>query len=141
MRDIQFRGGAERQKRATVLQSEGDRLAAVNAAEGRAQAQLAWAEAQKRSAILQAEGIKEKLRVEAEGMATALAALVTTIGGKKALEKLDKNTMDAAMQMMMLKHYYETQAAFSGSNGTKVLMFPTKDSVPMTYEGLQSLLK
>ncbi|CAM9819494.1 unnamed protein product [Heterosigma akashiwo] len=41
----------------------------------------------------------------------------------------------------MLRAYLETQTQLAKSSNTKVLMFPTKETVPLTYEGLQSILR
>ena len=41
----------------------------------------------------------------------------------------------------MLRAYLEAQTAFSGNNQTKVLMFPTKDTVPLSYTGLKDMLR
>jgi hypothetical protein len=41
----------------------------------------------------------------------------------------------------MLRAYLDAQGKFAASNGTKLLMFPTKDTLPVTYQGLAALLK
>jgi hypothetical protein len=42
---------------------------------------------------------------------------------------------------LMLDRYLEAQTKVANSPGSKVLMFPTKDSLPITYEGIRGLLK
>ena len=36
--------------------------------------------------------------------------------------------------------YFETHAKFAASENSKVIMFPSKTSLPMTYGGLKFLL-
>ena len=51
--------------------------------------------------------------------------------------------MEATLQVIMLRSYLEAQMAFASSqnNQTKVLMFPTKDTVPLSYTGLKDMLR
>ncbi len=60
---------AERNKRAVILQAEGDRQSAITIAEGDKQAKILNAEAEKESNIKIAEGYKEAKILEAEGEA------------------------------------------------------------------------
>ena len=81
---------ADQEKRAAILQSEGQqqsqvnvaegaKQAAVRQAEGERQAQILRAEAQKQSVILNAEGQKEGQVLEAAGRAQAIAAIYDAI--------------------------------------------------------------
>ena len=60
---------AERNKRAIILQAEGDRQSAITIAEGDKQAKILNAEAEKEANITIAEGYKESKILEAEGEA------------------------------------------------------------------------
>ena len=60
---------AERNKRAVILQAEGDRQSAITIAEGDKQAKILNAEAEKEANITIAEGYKESKILEAEGEA------------------------------------------------------------------------
>ncbi|NMA95635.1 MAG: SPFH/Band 7/PHB domain protein [Clostridiales bacterium] len=66
---------AERDKRAAILQSEGQRQSAISIAEGEKQAKILQAEAEKESNIRRAEGQREAELLEAEGRAKAMMEL------------------------------------------------------------------
>ena len=136
---MELQMAAEREKRAAILHSEGERIKLINEAEGRAGAVLANANAQRSSILLAAEAESDRLRLEAEGMRNSIEIISKLLTGQDT--KMGKDNVNAAMQMLMFVRYMETQAKFAGGNGTKVLMFPSKDSLPLTYEGLQGLLK
>ena len=70
---------ADQEKRAAILQSEGQQLSQINVAEGQKQAQIKQAEGQKQSAILYAEGQKQAQVLEAEGRSQAIAAVYGAI--------------------------------------------------------------
>lgn len=63
---------AERNKRASILQAEGEKQSAITIAEGNKEALILNAEAEKESNIRLAEGIKESKLLEAEGEAKAI---------------------------------------------------------------------
>jgi len=63
---------AERNKRALILQAEGEKQSAITIAEGNKEALILNAEAEKQSNIKLAEGIKESKLLEAEGEAKAI---------------------------------------------------------------------
>ncbi len=62
---------AERNKRATILTSEGQKASAILQSEGQKEARINQAEADKQSAILKAEGEKQSAILKAEGEAQA----------------------------------------------------------------------
>ena len=62
---------AEREKRATILESEGNRQSAINVAEGAKQAQVLAAEADKAQQILRAEGEAQAIIAVADAQAKA----------------------------------------------------------------------
>lgn len=117
---MELQMGAERRKRATILESEGERATLINKAEGRATAVVAEAKAEKESIELLATAEAEKIRIEADGLKLAIQSIASATG-------TGKDSMDAALQILMLTRYMETQAKFADSDGTKLLMFPTKD--------------
>jgi len=139
---MELQMAAERKKRASILKSEGERTTLTNEAEGRAQALLADAEAKRQSIIKLAAAERERMMTEAEGMEEAIkrvAGAISSCSGSGS-DKVHQKDVDKALQLIMLTRYMETQAKFASSEGTKVLMFPTKDSVPLTYDGLKNLL-
>ena len=58
---------ADQEKRAKILQSEGEQTYAINIAEGAAQAAVRAAEGERQAAILRAEGTRQAAILEAEG--------------------------------------------------------------------------
>jgi regulator of protease activity HflC (stomatin/prohibitin superfamily) len=70
---------ADQEKRAAILQSEGQQLSQINVAEGQKQAQIKQAEGQKQSAILYAEGQRQSQILEAEGRSQAIATVYGAI--------------------------------------------------------------
>ena len=80
---------AEREKRATILESEGNRQSAINVAEGAKQAQVLAAEADKAEQILRAEGEAQAIIAVADAQAKALETVgqvANTIEGQKAIQ-------------------------------------------------------
>lgn len=80
---------AEREKRATILESEGNRQSAINVAEGAKQAQVLAAEADKAEQILRAEGEAQAIIAVADAQATALntvGQVAKTEEGQKAIQ-------------------------------------------------------
>ena len=146
LRSMELQISAERKKRAAILQSEGEKMKLINEAQGRAGALLSDAEARKKQTILAAEAEAERQKLEAEGIYAAIqsiAAAIASAGGtyRKQNGLPSESAVKDALQLLAWVRYMETQAKFASSDGTKVLMFPTKDSIPLTYEGLNSLLR
>lgn len=135
LHSMELQMSAERHKRAAILTSEGERTKLTNEAEGRAKAALADAEAQRQTVILRAQAEAERLRVEAEGFKNSIDTISETLR-----QKGSDNAVDNAVQIVMMNKYLEAQAKFADSEGTKVLFFPTKDTVPITYEGIKSIM-
>jgi len=80
---------AEREKRATILESEGHRQSAINVAEGAKQAQVLAAEADKAEQILRAEGEAQAIIAVADAQAKALdtvGRVARTEEGQKAIQ-------------------------------------------------------
>lgn len=80
---------AEREKRATILESEGHRQSAINVAEGQKAAQVLAAEADKTEQILQAEGEAQAIIAVADAQAKALKTVgdvANTQEGQKAIQ-------------------------------------------------------
>src|SRR3989440_5094463 len=70
---------ADQEKRARILQSEGQQLSAINIADGNAQAAVKQAEGERQSAILRAEGNRQAAILEAEGRAQAIQTVYGAI--------------------------------------------------------------
>ena len=87
---------AEREKRATVLDSEGHRDAKINEAEG-----------EKQRVIKESEAAKEQQINEAQGEAAAILSVAeaTAEGLKKVAEALNAEGGDRAMQLRVAENY------------------------------------
>ncbi len=78
---------AERDKRASILESEGNRQAAINVAEGAKQAQVLAAEAARAEADPEAEGEARAIELVAEARAMALRTLARLRPRRKARKR------------------------------------------------------
>ena len=89
---------AEREKRAVILQSEGERDAKINEAEG-----------EKQRVIKESEAVRQQQVNEAEGEAAAILAVAqaTAEGLKKVAEALESEGGDKAMQLRVAEDYLE----------------------------------
>ena len=134
LKAMEMQMSAERNKRAVVLNSEGERQSQVNKAQGEADAVRLEAEAAADSIKLRAEAEARRLETEAEGLAKALETIKASAGG-------DDGGTSAALQVMMLTKYLETQGALASSPNAKTLFFPSKASVPLTFEGLREIIQ
>ncbi len=80
---------AERDKRATILESEGERQSAINVAEGEKQAKVLAAEADRMEQILNAQGEAKAIELVADAKANALRTVgevADTVQGQKAVQ-------------------------------------------------------
>ena len=132
LRSLELQISAERKKRAAILQSEGEKTKLINEAQGKAGALLADSEARKKSIILASQAEAERQRIEAEGIKMAIQSLATAIstaGGSYKTQngQINERAMQDALQLLSLVRYLETQGKFASKDGTKVLMFPSKD--------------
>jgi len=89
MESMEAQMKAERVKRAQILESEGDRQAAINVAEGQKQAQVLAAQADKTEQVLRAEGEAQAIVAVACAQAEALITVgdaAKTEEGQKAIQ-------------------------------------------------------
>ncbi|MEP1742237.1 MAG: stomatin-like protein [Kangiellaceae bacterium] len=90
---------AEREKRATILESEGHRQSAINVAEGAKRAQVLSAEAEKAEQILRAEGEAQAIIAVANAKSEAIKTVgevAITGEGQKAIQlELASEAIDA----------------------------------------------
>ena len=100
---------AERVRRATVTESEGNRDAAINVAEGQKRAAILSAEGERQSNILRAEGEKQAQLLRAEGFSAALDKIFSIAKG------IDQKTMTL--------QYFDTLRSLGSGASTKFI-FP-----------------
>ncbi len=103
---------AEREKRAVILTSEGDRDAAINQAEGEKQRVIKASEAAKQQQINEAEG---------EAAAILAVANATAEGLRRVAEALVENGGHEAMQLRVAEQYIEEFGNLAKSGNTLVV--------------------
>ena len=113
---------AEREKRATILESEGDRDAKINQAEG-----------EKQRVIKESEAAKQKQINEAEGEAAAILAVAeaTAEGLKKVASALDSDGGDKAMQLRVAENYLERFGNLAKAGNTLIVPSNLSDVASM----------
>jgi regulator of protease activity HflC (stomatin/prohibitin superfamily) len=94
---------ADQEKRARILQSEGQQQSAINVAQGDADANVRAAEGEKKAAILRAEGQKQAAMLEAEGRAKAIETVYAAIKGSNP-----DSTLVAILQLDALSKFAES---------------------------------
>jgi regulator of protease activity HflC (stomatin/prohibitin superfamily) len=86
---------ADRTKRALITESEGDRQAAINRAEGSKQAAILESEGEREAAVNRAEGTRQAAILNAEGYAIGLERIFAVA------QRVDSNTMGLQYLEMM----------------------------------------
>jgi len=86
LRAMQAQITAEREKRALIAKSEGQRQEEINLADGEKQAAVLRSEGEKQAAINKAQGDATAIRVIAEATAAGVRAVAEAIGDKGGLE-------------------------------------------------------
>jgi regulator of protease activity HflC (stomatin/prohibitin superfamily) len=103
---------AEREKRATILVSEGERDASINQAEGEKQRVIMESEASRAQQINQAEGQAEAIRA---------VALATAAGLRAVAESLETPGGDEAMKLRIAEQWVEQFGALARTGNTFVI--------------------
>ncbi len=80
---------AEREKRATIAESEGDRQAKINRAEGERQKMIAQSEGEKQKRINEAEGRAVEIQRVAEATANGIRAIALAINEKGGINAVN----------------------------------------------------
>ena len=119
---------ADQEKRARILQSEGQQQSAVNIADGNAQAAVKSAEGEKQAAILRAEGNRQAAILEAEGRAQAIQTVYGSI--KQAAPD---PTLVAILQL-------DTLSKFADSDNTKIVIPAESAGLLGAAQALRSVL-
>ena len=101
---------ADQEKRARILQSEGQQQQAINIAEGNRQAAIKQAEGERQATILRAEGSRQAAILEAEGRALAITNVYAAIKGASP-----DPTLVAILQL-------DTLSKFADSDNTTIVV-------------------
>ena len=103
---------AEREKRASILESEGLRQNDINRAEGQKQSQILEAEGRKEAAFRDAEARERSAQAEAE--ATRLVSVAIENGSAQAIN------------YFIAQKYVEAIGLFATSPNAKTILFPVE---------------
>jgi regulator of protease activity HflC (stomatin/prohibitin superfamily) len=112
LRAMQAQITAEREKRALIAKSEGERQQQINIADGKRQAAILESEGEKQGAINRAQGEGTAIRVIAEANAAGVRAVAEAIA--------DKGGMDAA-NLKVAQQYVEAFAKLAKTSNTLIL--------------------
>jgi regulator of protease activity HflC (stomatin/prohibitin superfamily) len=112
LRAMQAQITAEREKRALIAKSEGERQQQINIADGERQSSILQSEGEKQAAINKAQGEATAIRVIAEANAAAVRAVAEAIA--------DKGGMDAA-NLKVAQLYVEAFGNLARTTNTLIL--------------------
>lgn len=119
---------AEREKRASILESEGQRQNEINIAEGRKQSQILEAEGRREAAFRDAEARERSAQAEAK--ATELVSSAIESGSPQAIN------------YFVAQKYVEAISQFATSPNAKTILFPIEASALIgTLGGIGEIAK
>ena len=116
---------AERNRRALILQADGEKQAAIARAEGQKQAAIAQAEGEKESSILRAEGHAQARLRSAEAEAQAIRQIADSISDGQG----------NPAQYLLMQRYIESLTNMAGSPNAKVIYMPVETSALLSSLG------
>jgi regulator of protease activity HflC (stomatin/prohibitin superfamily) len=112
LRSMQQQITAEREKRALIAKSEGERQQEINVADGEKQAAVLRSEGEKTAAINRAQGEATAIRVIAEATAAGVRAVAEAIG--------DKGGLDAA-NLKVAQQYIDAFGLLANKSNTMII--------------------
>ena len=116
---------AERNRRALILQADGEKQAAIARAEGERQSAITRAEGEKQSAILRAEGAAQARLRGAEAESQAI---------RQISESISDNQGTSAYYLLM-QRYIESLTNMATGNNSKVIFMPVETSALLSSVG------
>jgi len=132
LRSMQQQITAEREKRALIAKSEGERQQEINVADGEKQAAVLRSEGEKQAAINRAQGEATAIRVLAEATAAGVRAVADAIGDKGGLE---------AANLKVAQQYVEAFAGLAKTSNTLILPANAGDVAGMVATAMTVLDK
>ena len=123
---------AERDKRAVIAQSEGDRQSAINSAEGEKQAAILTSEGERQQNINDAEGESEAIRLKALATAEAI---------KKVAEALSLPGGSDAANLEVAKAYVDEFGKLAKESNTMILPADTANIASMIATAMSTIEK
>ena len=103
---------AERDKRAAIAQSEGERQSKINLAQGEKEQSILTSEGQKQELINNAEGLSAEIRLKAEATAEAIT---------KVAEALNQKGGEQAANLEVAKQYVKEFGNLAKENNTLII--------------------
>jgi regulator of protease activity HflC (stomatin/prohibitin superfamily) len=116
---------AERNRRALILQADGEKQAAIARAEGEKQSAIAKAEGEKEAAVLRADG-------QAQARLRSAAAEASAI--KQIAEAIVQGQGNPA-QYLLMQRYIESLTQMASGNNSKVIFMPVETSAMLSSIG------
>ena len=132
LRAMQAQITAEREKRALIAKSEGQRQEQINLADGEKQADVLRSEGEKQAAINKAQGDATAIRVIAEATAAGVRAVAEAIADKGGLE---------AANLKVAQQYVEAFANLARTTNTLILPASAGDVAGMVATAMTVLDK
>jgi regulator of protease activity HflC (stomatin/prohibitin superfamily) len=132
LRAMQAQITAEREKRALIAKSEGQRQEEINLADGEKQAAVLRSEGEKQAAINKAQGDATAIRVIAEATAAGVRVVAEAIGDKGGIE---------AANLKVAQQYVEAFANLAKTSNTLILPANTGDVAGMVATAMTVLDK
>jgi regulator of protease activity HflC (stomatin/prohibitin superfamily) len=132
LRAMQAQITAEREKRALIAKSEGQRQQEINLADGEKQAAVLRSEGDKQAAINKAQGEATAIRVIAEATAAGVRAVADAIDGKGGLE---------AANLKVAQQYVDAFANLAKTSNTLILPAQAGDVAGMVATAMTVLDK
>src|SRR5262245_61405312 len=132
LRSMQQQITAEREKRALIAKSEGERQQEINVADGERQSAILQSEGEKQAAINKAQGEATAIRVIAEATAAGVRAVADAIG--------DKGGMEAA-NLKVAQQYVDAFANLAKTSNTLILPAHAGDVAGMVATAMTVLDK
>jgi regulator of protease activity HflC (stomatin/prohibitin superfamily) len=116
---------AERNRRALILQADGQKQSAIALAEGEKQAAITRAEGEKGAAVLRAEGLAQARLRQAEAEAQAIRQIADSIRAGQG----------NPAQYLLVQKYIESLTSMAASNNAKVIFMPVETSAVLSSVG------
>ena len=132
LRAMQAQITAEREKRALIAKSEGERQQQINIADGKRQAAILESEGEKQSAINRAQGEGTAIRVIAEANAAGVRAVAEAI--------IDKGGMEAA-NLKVAQQYIEAFGLLADKSNTLIIPANVADIASFVTTAMTALDK
>ena len=132
LRAMQAQITAEREKRALIAKSEGQRQEEINLADGEKQAAVLRSEGEKQAAINKAQGDATAIRVIADATAAGVRAVAEAIADKGGLE---------AANLKVAQQYVDAFAQLAKTTNTVILPANTGDVAAMVATAMTVLDK